>query len=117
MITATPFLIHWQLSGNFLKLSFPFVLAFSIFFFLRHSLITPISHLFCSRSRLQETKFSNSKTIPMPPGPSACKEKLSMPQSQQQIATIEQPPKGATNGTTEQQVPGTSAAISIPVRN
>jgi octopamine receptor alpha len=62
----------------------------------------------------QETKFSNPKTIPMPPGPSACKEKLSMPQSQQGIATIEQPPKNA-NGT-EQQVPGTSAAnISIPV--
>ncbi|CRK89013.1 CLUMA_CG002534, isoform A [Clunio marinus] len=62
----------------------------------------------------QETKFSNSKTIPMPPGPSACKDQLKMPSNQQQqIATIEQPPK---NGTTEQQVPGTSAAnISIPI--
>jgi octopamine receptor alpha len=69
---------------------------------------------------LQETKFSNPKTIPMPPGPSACKEKLTMPhnptlQHQQEIATIEQPPKNA-NGTTEQQVPGTSAVnVSIPV--
>lgn len=55
----------------------------------------------------------------MPPGPSACKEKLTMPHNpahqQQEIATIEQPPKSA-NGTNEQQVPGTSAAnISIPV--
>lgn len=67
----------------------------------------------------QETKFSNSKTIPMPPGPSACKEQLTMPHNltgtQQQIATIEAPPKNS-NGTSEQQVPGTSAAnISIPV--
>lgn len=55
----------------------------------------------------------------MPPGPSACKEPLSMPHNptheKQEIATIEQPPKGAGNGTTEQQVPGTSAAISIPI--
>lgn len=56
----------------------------------------------------------------MPPGPSACKEQLTMPhnpaQRQQEIATIEQPPKTANNGTTEQQVPGTSAAnISIPI--
>lgn len=55
----------------------------------------------------------------MPPGPSACKKPLTMPHNpahqQQEIATIEQPPKGA-NGTTEQQVPGTSAAnISIPI--
>lgn len=68
----------------------------------------------------QETKFSNSKTIPMPPGPSACKEPLKMPHNpthqQQEIATIEQPPKHANNGTTEQQVPGTSATnISIPI--
>lgn len=55
----------------------------------------------------------------MPPGPSACKEKLTMPQHnsvQQQVATIEQPPKNSNNGTTEQQAPGTSAAnISIPI--
>jgi octopamine receptor alpha len=69
---------------------------------------------------MQETKFSNPKTIPMPPGPSACKEQLAMPhnpthQQQQEIATIENPPK-TTNGTTEQQVPGTSVPnISIPV--
>lgn len=54
----------------------------------------------------------------MPPGPSACKEQLTMPHNpamqQQQIATIEQPPKNGTNGTTDQQVPGTSAA-NIPV--
>lgn len=56
----------------------------------------------------------------MPPGPSACKEPLTMPHNpthqQQEIATIEQPPKHTKNGTTEQQVPGTSAAnISIPI--
>lgn len=56
----------------------------------------------------------------MPPGPSACKEQLKMPHNpthkQQEIATIEQQPKHATNGTNEQQVPGTSAAsISIPI--
>jgi len=55
----------------------------------------------------------------MPPGPSA-----SIPHDPSQIATIEQPPKnGATtcnnNGApglgTDQQVPGTSANISIPI--
>lgn len=90
-------------------------------------IITSISKLFLSFISFflsspteQETKFSNSKTIPMPPGPSACKEKLTMPHNpshhqQQEIATIEQLPKNA-NGTKEQQVPGTSAAnISIPI--
>lgn len=55
----------------------------------------------------------------MPPGPSACKQPLKMPhnpaQQKQEIATIEQPPKHGNNGTTEQQVPGTSAAASIPI--
>ncbi|CAH1728618.1 unnamed protein product [Chironomus riparius] len=66
----------------------------------------------------QETKFSNPRTnIPMPPGPSASKE-CSMHPSQ--IATIEQPPNnGSTtcnnNGLPDQQVPGTSANISIPM--
>lgn len=53
----------------------------------------------------------------MPPGPSACKELLTMPHTPtQEIATIEQQPSAANNGTTEQQVPGTSTAnISIPI--
>lgn len=54
----------------------------------------------------------------MPPGPSACKEQLAMPNNptqQQEIATIENPPK-SENGTTERQVPGTSVPnISIPI--
>lgn len=53
----------------------------------------------------------------MPPGPSACKEHLStvhVPLHQDKTAT-EEPPKSA-NGSSEQQVPGTSAPnISIPI--
>lgn len=58
----------------------------------------------------------------MPPGPSASKELVH--QGSSQIATIEQPPQngtmpcnnnGAPGGGTNQQVPGTSANISIPI--
>lgn len=75
----------------------------------------------------QETKFSNPRTnLPMPPGPSASKEKEQLPMpptNSTQIATIEHqsPQNGSTtttnNGATgggNQQVAGTSANISIP---
>ena len=53
----------------------------------------------------------------MPPGPSACKEHLSTVHvaTHQDKTATEEPPKSA-NGTSEQQVPGTSAPdISIPI--
>lgn len=59
----------------------------------------------------------------MPSGASASKETIPMPHNpthqQQEIATIEQPPKASTSngvtGTGEQQVPGASANISVPI--